>query len=83
LDDNETQIEQTATTVFTTNSHVPKKKKRKAKSPKRLFFKMFRRDDINEYDAIGINVSLKLKRVDPIQSIHAAALISNVVTEGY
>ncbi|XP_025420503.1 uncharacterized protein LOC112690666 [Sipha flava] len=63
-----------------------KKKKRKAIDRQNDFLKLcseaLSKDDIDEYDAIGINVASKLKRMDPTQSIHADLLINKVLTQG-
>jgi len=86
FDDDGTQVERTATKFFTTTPHVPTKKKRKANDIQNDFLKKcseaLSKDTIDEYDAVGINVSSKLKRMDPTQSIYADALINKVLTQG-
>jgi hypothetical protein len=63
-----------------------KKKKRKAIDRQNDFLKIcseaLSKDDIDEYDAFGINVVSKLKRMDSTQSIHADLLINKVLTQG-
>lgn len=38
--------------------------------------------EINEYDAIGINVAAKLKKMENKQSIYADLLINKVLSKG-
>jgi len=81
-----TQVERTAAKFFTTTPHVPTKKKRKANDLQNDFLKKcseaLSKDNIDIYDAIVINISSKLKRMDPTQSIYADALINKVLTQG-
>lgn len=86
MDDENIQVERTATKYFTSTPHVAPKKKKKANDVQKDFLKIcseaLSKDDIDEYDAIGINVASKLKRMNPTQSIYADAFINKVITQG-
>lgn len=85
MNDDNTEVERTVTKFFTPTP-IHSKKKRKAIDRQNDFLKIcseaLSKDDIDEYDAIGINVASKLKRMDPTQSIHADLLINKVLTQG-
>lgn len=74
------------TKIFTPTPIHSKKKKRKAIDRQNNFLKICSEalsiDDIDEYDAISINVASKLKSMDPTQSIYADLLINKVLTQG-
>ncbi|XP_046989797.1 uncharacterized protein LOC124595203 [Schistocerca americana] len=77
--------------IHVSSSEPPKKKKRKRNMISATFDMMktctsalqqLRRDDLNEFEATGINVAKKLQRMDPIQAIHAESLINTVLKRG-
>lgn len=83
---------QNQSTEFTTPKFFPPtqqtsvKKKQKASDRQEEFFKIctqaLTKDDVTEYDAIGINVASKLKRMNQTQSIYADLLINKILTQG-
>ncbi|CAI6370277.1 unnamed protein product [Macrosiphum euphorbiae] len=71
---------------FQPNKRLLKKKKRKITDRQDEFLKVCTKalttNYITEYDAIGINVASKLKRMKQTQYIYSESLINKVLTQG-
>jgi len=88
-DDNNIQVQATEPTTpkfFRPTQQTSVKKKRKITDRQDEFLKVCTKalttNDITEYDAIGINVASKLKRMNETQYIYAESLINKVLTQG-